>query len=490
MPTRLWRTIGASLLVTVAFAGIPAQAAPPPRAPLPLTGTAHKAAVQRHVVTLLTGEQVTVTRGPDGKDQAAVAAPGDHDFSVVRLGTDTYVLPAEALPLIGAGRLDRELFNVTRLIADGYDDAHSATLPVIATYRKGSVHPDKAPAGAKSQRKLRSINGVALATDKKQPGRFWKSIEPATPTARALNGGIDKLWLDGKVKADLAESVPLIGAPEAWRAGHDGTGVKVAVLDTGIDVNHPDFAGRLDQVVSFVPGEGPQDKHGHGTHVASTIAGTGTASGGKYKGVAPGADLEIGKVLDDSGAGQDSWIIAGMEWAAQHAPVVSMSLGGGPSDGTDPLSQAVDRLTAETGTLFVIAAGNSGPEEQTVGAPGTAAAALTVGATSKQDALARFSSRGPLPESSVVKPDLTAPGVNITAARADGTALGPIVDEKYTTIHGHAACRGSGRAPGPAAPRLEGRAAQGRPRQHHQATGPEAGAHPGRDREAGRRPRP
>ncbi|MEK8106617.1 S8 family serine peptidase [Micromonospora sp. M12] len=103
----------------------------------------------------------------------------------------------------------------------------------------------------------------------------------------------------------------------------------------------------------------------------------------------------VGKVLDDGGSGYDSSIIAGMEWAAHSgAKVVSMSLGGDPTDGTDPMSQAVNDLTAETGALFVVAAGNSGAA-RTVGTPGAAAAALTVGAVDRADNLAEFSSQGP-----------------------------------------------------------------------------------------------
>lgn len=144
----------------------------------------------------------------------------------------------------------------------------------------------------------------------------------------------------------------------------------------------------------------------------------------------------IGKVLNNAGSGQDSWIIDGMGWAtANGAKVVSMSLGGDPTDGTDPLSQAVNDLTASTGALFVIAAGNSGPAPGSLTAPGAATAALTVAATDKTDKLAGFSSRGPR-QDGALKPDIAAPGVNITAARAAGTTIGPIVDEQYTTISG------------------------------------------------------
>ncbi|WP_392756977.1 S8 family serine peptidase [Streptomyces sp. LN590] len=136
------------------------------------------------------------------------------------------------------------------------------------------------------------------------------------------------------------------------------------------------------------------DYVGHGTHVASTVVGTGRASDGKERGVAPGARLDVGKVLNGRGQGQESWLIAGMEWAArdQQAKIINMSLGG-VGDGSDPLSQAVNQLSAETGALFVVAAGNAGPHN--IGSPGAADSALTVGAVDSADHLADFSSQGP-----------------------------------------------------------------------------------------------
>ncbi len=177
------------------------------------------------------------------------------------------------------------------------------------------------------------------------------------------------------------------------------------------------------------------DINGHGTHVASTIVGTGAASDGAYRGVAPGADLIVGKVLGGpEGSGQDSWVMAGMEWAARSgAEIVSMSLGDvAPSDGSDPMSQAVDTLSQQYGTLFVIAAGNSGPE--TISSPGAAASALTVGAVDKQDELAYFSSTGPLTRTGALKPDISAPGVDITAARSQDMTDGET--GMYRTISG------------------------------------------------------
>ncbi|MCW3840960.1 S8 family serine peptidase [Micromonospora yasonensis] len=410
------------LAVTVAAAlaavpGTPAIAGSQPATPA-LPGTAETT----DTVTLVTGDVVRVTHPATGPDVVTVdrgsgSTGGVHTQTV---GGDLYVIPDEALPHLAANRLDRELFNVTDLIEDGFDDAHAVELPLIATYPGGTsarAAARTAPANARKVRDLRSINGMALSTAKRDAGSFWRALTPAGSSHR-FAGGVGKLWLDGRVKVDLADSVAQVGAPQAWAAGYDGKGASVAVLDTGIDATHPDLAGKIKDAVSFVPGSDTGDRRGHGTHVASTVVGSGAASGGTEKGVAPGADLVVGKVLDDNGSGLDSWIIAGMEWAAHHAKVVNMSLGSQePSDGTDPMAQAVDRLTAETGTLFVIAAGNS-YGEATIGSPGAADAALTVAAVDGTDVRAAFSSQGPRFGDNGLKPDISAPGVQILAARA------------------------------------------------------------------------
>lgn len=258
---------------------------------------------------------------------------------------------------------------------------------------------------------------------------------------------IAHVWLDGKVRAADDVSGPQIGAPAAYQAGYTGSGVLVADLDTGYDQNHPDLAGVVAQAQDFSGSTtGVQDVIGHGTHTASIIAGSGTASGGKYRGVAYGARLLIGKVLGDDGSGTDSQIIAGMQWAVdQHAKVANLSLGGfvGCDPGTDPLSQALDSLSASSGTLFVVAAGNDGAAG-TVESPGVADAALTVGAVDAGDQIAFFSSAGPRCPDDAVKPDITAPGVGIAAARAAGTSLGQgdgiggdgPIDANYTRASG------------------------------------------------------
>ncbi|MGY0007424.1 S8 family serine peptidase, partial [Micromonospora sp. I033] len=393
---------------------------------------------------LTTGGQVHLAPAASGRVAATVRpGPGRErvTFHTVAADGGLRVLPSDVVPYLSAGLLDADLFDVEELVAEGYGDATQSALPLIVRYQEPAAGRVRRLAGATAARPLESINGAALRVGKADLGGLWTTLRgaPAARTADAtprLGGGIARVWLDGRVHPALEHSVPQIGAPAAWAAGRDGSGVRVAVLDTGVDATHPDLAGRIAEAQDFTGGGSARDGHGHGTHVAATIAGSGAASDGLRKGVAPGARLLVGKVLDDSGRGYDSGIIAGMEWAAHSgAKVVSMSLGGSPTDGTDPMSQSVNDLTAETGALFVIAAGNEGAAG-TVGSPGAATGALTVGAVDRDDNLADFSSRGPRVGDNGLKPEITAPGVGIVAARASGTTMGTPVDDAYTRASG------------------------------------------------------
>jgi subtilisin family serine protease len=388
-------------------------------------------------VTLLTGHVIRVGRAPDGRQSATVlTVPEGADGNVLSFTDDgdLHVVPREALPLLHADRLDGRLFNVTDLVADGYADADRDGIPLLVSGADpATAQAARAAAGVSGVQAFDGTGVTALTVGKDDAAAFWRT----TVEGPATLSGAGKLWLDGPVRAQLDRSVPLVGAPEAWAQGYDGDGVTVAVLDTGYDPGHPDLAGLVTEARSFDGTASAVDGHGHGTHVAATVAGSGAASDGARRGVAPGARLLVGKVLDDSGQGQESWLLAGMVWAARSgADVVNMSLGGGPSDGTDPLSQAVNDLTAETGTLFVIAAGNSGPWAGTVDTPGAADAALTVGNTDLGDRVNESSSRGPRLGDHAVKPELAAPGTDIVAARAAGTVMGFPVDEHYTSATG------------------------------------------------------
>ncbi|MFJ9818520.1 S8 family serine peptidase [Streptomyces sp. NPDC101151] len=417
------------MAAALCLGAVPATAAAPadPVMSVPAGAAQRSPGGDIHTVTLITGDKVTIGTTADGTVVRSFEAANGATAGFHRAVIDgaTYVYPDAALPYVGAGRLDKQLFNVTALIADGYDDTHASRLPLIVSYTDAAAKSRTRPkvTGSNVVRRLDSIQGAALAQNRKQARTFWSALTgdsgPAARSAKpAFAGGIAKIWLDAKVKADLADSTAQIGAQQVWAEGNTGKGVKVAVLDSGVDAEHPDLAGQIDTSAGFVPHEEDvADYNGHGTHVASTIAGTGSASDGKERGVASGARLAIGKVLDAEGSGQESWIIAGMEWAArdQHARIISMSLGGS-GDANDPMSLTVDRLSHDTGALFVVAAGNGGPHA--ISSPGAADAALTVGAVDAKDRLADFSSQGPRDGDAGLKPELTAPGVDIVAARS------------------------------------------------------------------------
>ncbi|MER8044730.1 S8 family serine peptidase [Streptomyces sp. NPDC094032] len=429
--------LGAATAAVLAVTAVAASAAAAPQdaqatGKRPLVGSeaAARAGQKPATVTLVTGDRVLLTRDAEGNPAAAALPREDGTVPLVqtrRSGQDLYVYPEGATAALAAGRVDEELFNVTGLVRQGYDDAGSATLPLIAVYGTDlatarSVPP--APRGATRGQVLRTVDAVALKADKKQAATFWADV--TAPAARSASGGVKKLWLDRKVQATLERSTAQVHAPEAWAAGYDGTGTKVAVLDTGADAEHPDLKGRIVAAENFTDSDTTDDRQGHGTHTISTVGGTGAASGGKKKGVAPGAALLNGKVLNDSGSGATSWIIAGMEWAvAQGADVVSMSLGNpSETDCTDPMSVAAEQLAQNKGTLFVLAAGNSGPGNNTVSSPGCAPGVLTVGAVDRSDSTAYFSSRGPASDAAhTLKPEIAAPGVAISAAAAGGRGV-------------------------------------------------------------------
>ncbi|MBN6055262.1 S8 family serine peptidase, partial [Nonomuraea sp. RK-328] len=397
-------------------------------------------------VTLITGDVVEYRPSANGGvPSLAIREAPRPDGTPVTFATlpdrdgGYLVLPSDAATMVSSGALDDELFDVETLVREQRTEA----IPLVVTYtgkpdasalKKAA---DALPAG-EDVRPLDVIKGAAVKVRAGQAGTFWAGLRADRGPAASASG-IAKIWLDRRIRMSLDQSVPLIGAPTGWQRGFDGKGTKIAVLDTGIDVDHPDFAGRIIATENFSDSAGIADAQGHGTHVASTIAGSGSASGGTYKGVAPGASLLVGKVLGDRGHGDWSWAIAGMQWAAkQGADVVNMSLGVCCGDGTDPLSQALDELTKQYGTLFVTAAGNKG-DALTVEIPAAAEQALAVGAVDKTTGttLAPFSAKGPRLGDAAVKPNIVAPGVDIVAARSADSGVPPIPgNDRYTANSG------------------------------------------------------
>lgn len=246
-------------------------------------------------------------------------------------------------------------------------------------------------------------------------------VPPTAATALSANDRITRVEEDIKVKAyslfpfrlgfpppppQPPEQVPWgvsrIGAPAVWPST-TGVRVDVAVLDTGVTLDHPDLAGNLAPGANMVATlRKPNDDHGHGTHVAGTVAAM--LNGLGVVGVAPEVRLHPVKVLDRTGGGNLSDIIAGLEWCVnQHIRVVNLSLGA--SQGSAAFAAAVTEAVA-AGTVIVAAAGNDGPEPGTVGYPARYPEVIAVGAATQTDGVADFSSRGP-------EVDVVAPGDEI-----------------------------------------------------------------------------
>jgi len=243
---------------------------------------------------------------------------------------------------------------------------------------------------------------------------------------------------------------PAVNAPVAWAENYTGTGISVALIDSGVNA-HPDFNGvrnrtRIVYNQSFISGSNASDQYGHGTHIAGLIAGNGMSSTGSqyfrtFKGIAPTANIVNLRVLDANGEGTDSAVINAIQMAIALKPVynigvINLSLGRGiyESYKLDPLCQAVEQAW-RAGIVVVVAAGNSGRYLPTNGygtitAPGNDPYALTVGAmktmdtaTRSDDLVASYSSKGPTFIDRIAKPDVVAPGNLLVSTELPGATL-------------------------------------------------------------------
>jgi subtilisin family serine protease len=298
--------------------------------------------------------------------------------------------------------------------------------------------------------------------------------KPSAVKKLVTNNAVQGVFLDGVTHVEVpaanepgSETVcpaSKINAEELWSRGIDGKGVTVAILDSGIDKNHPDLAGKVIGEKNFVEDEATSDDLlGHGTLVSGIVAGSGAASSGKYKGVAPGVSLLNVKVINKAGDGKLSDIIAGIEWALDnHADILSLSLGGMNLGETNPpITMAADNA-ADAGAVVCVAAGNRNNTQsqsltgtstlgqpqakgkqidlgmfdvsQSNGAnrevllllllvplapglidsPGDGVKVITMGASDCNDRIASFSGSGPTRDGRT-KPSVVAPGVNVVS---------------------------------------------------------------------------
>ena len=224
------------------------------------------------------------------------------------------------------------------------------------------------------------------------------------------------------VLTSLAETVDWslssYGIPELWKQSR-GDGVRVAVLDTGCDLDHPDLAEAIVATKDFTASpSGVNDRQGHGTHVAGTVGAR--VNGVGVKGVAPQSQLLVGKVLSDDGSGAHEWIAEGILWAdEQGADVISMSLGS--AQPSRRIASAI--LKAVNHGRFVISAAGNDGLANSVNWPARREETIGVGAVDRQGRAARFSSRGP-------QVDIGAPGVDVLStwkrgryAKLSGTSM-------------------------------------------------------------------
>jgi serine protease AprX len=334
--------------------------------------------------------------------------------------------PATAASHAGDGKLDSEL----RLRAQ----APRGRSRVIIRLK----------AGVSSESAIRALRGVLGRRLTGVRGQV-ADVPDAALAAIASLPGVDGVSLDRQVRGTLERTGATIGS--SWvrnTLGYDGTGVGVAILDSGVVGWHDDLGN--DRVVHFTDFVNFQtaayDDYGHGTHVAGIIAGSGDDSNGARRGIAPGASLVVLKVLDGAGQGYISNVIAAIDYAIANKDrfnirVMNLSVAAGVYESytSDPLTLAAKRAV-DAGIVVVSAAGNLGRNRfgQTqyggVGAPGNAPWVLTVGASShmgttdrSDDTVAGFSSRGPTALDYLAKPDVVAPGVGMESLTDAGTLL-------------------------------------------------------------------
>lgn len=399
------------------------------------------------------------SRGRAGRDERHSAAWGK------RLSVLLLVLVAEvAFAQRWSSQADSEGFSrtrlspeLTRMVSRRGTTASNKTVKVIVQYRQRPVatHFSRMQTlGGRVQAKLNFIRSASFTI----PVSALPALE-ADPEIVSVSIDHPLNGLD-----DYTDAAANVSA--AWSAGFDGTGIGVAVIDSGINDNHPDLWDSTQthsrvvyhQDFTGTPTTGASgavvwDLYGHGTHVAGIIGGNGSRSAGRFSGVAPNVNLIDLRALDAQGSGSDSNVIAAIQQAialqnVYNIRVINLSLGRGiPVSYTqDPLCQAVEAAW-KSGIVVVVAAGNYGRLSVngsngfgTITAPGNDPFVLTVGAMKSMntynridDRIASFSSKGPTTYDHVVKPDIMADGTQVVSLADPGATLETLYPAKFVT---------------------------------------------------------
>jgi serine protease AprX len=347
-------------------------------------------------------------------------------IALAALGTTVAAFLAAAAPVTGSSRT-------------GVDTVHSNLEQRLDTLdererAKIIVQLDAPPTDARIAALEREVGPLAISHRFALIDGFAATATAAQIEALARAPGVTQVEANSVLRAanDAAQASFGVSKARLDLPSLDGSGVAIAVLDSGISPGHLDLNGgkviAFKDLVDNFPNA--YDDNGHGTHVSSIAAGDGEASGGQFRGVAPAASLVSVKVLNSALVASAGAVVEGIEWAVANRnsfgvpiKVIVLSLQSQPGDcssGDDAVSAAVENAHLQ-GVLVVVAAGNGGPSACSIGSPAAAPHALTVGAMADTSEggfrLASFSARGPTRDGRI-KPDVVAPGVGITAASA------------------------------------------------------------------------
>jgi subtilisin len=286
-----------------------------------------------------------------------------------------------------------------------------------------------------------SVADSASAILAVEPEIFMFSTDIAADYLRGFNAAVDR------IRQDLASSAAFVPGPgpedaaalaaatwgllatKASSSSFSGRGIKVAILDTGLDLTHPDFKGRSITTQSFIPGESPQDGNRHGTHCSGTACGMKAPASVPRYGIAHEAQIFIGKVLSNAGSGTSGGVLAGMNWAvANRCQVISMSLGGrgGPFTYYTQAGQAA----LNAGCLIIAAAGNDSRRPAVIaptGAPANSPTIVSVAALAQNLGVAPFSCGG--------KVEISGPGVDVYSTLPMPGRYGSLSGTSMATPH-------------------------------------------------------
>jgi subtilisin len=388
-------------------------------------------------IKFLDAAGMRLARGEDFGNKAFTAADvGDADALVFsELGVAVVNVPPDQLRGLGAA-------------------ASTADSPIVTYARERVVYA--AVVGRSSGSQFVGAYPDALIGGRRFEAEGFEMAAPGKQQSdsmaywRGYRDALDAL-LRGKEPSGIARTFARITAEDeavatwglqatgAFRSSFSGQGVRVAVLDTGIDQSHPDFSQRAITAESFVTGEPAQDGHGHGTHCIGTACGPRRPDASRIAvpssyGVAYEAEIFAGKVLNNAGRGVDGDIINGIRWAVQNeCRIISMSLSAPVAPGTapNPVFEELARRVLARGVVIICAAGNDSRRSlglvRPVGHPANCPSVISVAAVDSGMEVAGFSNAGTAPERAV---DISGPGVDVfssfavqTYARLDGTSM-------------------------------------------------------------------